>query len=264
MSAQNWNKDAGRWVAVFLVVTAAVALGPSMIMAAGLTVGAGSGMSLGTGKLDLGCNDLVIQNGGELALDSATIIQRHVDNQVGGTIDGGQGSMDVYGDWTNHGTFIPGTSKVSLLDGCGLAMAYITGETTFCELLIASAMGKTVYFEAGKTQTISCSMDFTGVEGKLLVLRSSVPGSAGFVNLEEGATQHHDYENVADLVGTGQHIAPGRPSEFNSVDGGGNYRWFLNIPVPTVSQAGFALLAMLMLFMGWRALRRSSRPAAAA
>lgn len=250
-------KWALRGVAALCVTLPAI----SLATAAGMTVGAGGSICLGSGVWNLGCKDLLIQDGGALAVDRGRLVQRHMENQAAGTLDGGSGSIEVFGDWKNQGNFFAGTGTVSLIDGCGLGTTNIRGESAFCNLVIASSAGKTVYFEAGMTQGVTCAMDFSGESGNLLVIRSSVPGNQAFIALAPAASQNHDHEKVADMAGTAQFIAPGPPESYNSEDAGGNSRWFDRIPpIPTLSQLGFALFAAFILLAGCRVLRRS-RPA---
>jgi hypothetical protein len=61
----------------------------------------------------------------------------------------------VAGDWDNAGTFNAGTSTVQLVDGCGLASATISGDTTFANLDMTTTSGFLYSFTSGSTQTVT-------------------------------------------------------------------------------------------------------------
>lgn len=62
-----------------------------------------------------------------------------------GTLQVSSGSIRLGGNWTNTGTFIPGTGEVELIGTTGQA---ISGVNTFYNLTCTSA-GNQLFFEAG-------------------------------------------------------------------------------------------------------------------
>ncbi len=245
-----------------VVLAIAVMLARPVWAAGGINVGAGNDMSLGNALTTLGCGDLTVS--GTLHLDSAVL--NDTNNAVinsGGQLDGDTGTLNMSGDWSNDGTFNADTSKVNMNDGCGVSNATIAGSTTFNELKIATANGRQVAFTAGTTQTVNTALTLTGTAGNLLKLRSTSDGSPAFLKLANGGSQSISYVDVKDNHATGLYLAPGSPASFDSVDSGGNLRWFLNalIPpavpsIPTLSGFGLLLLTLsLALGLLWRRRR---------
>jgi hypothetical protein len=89
--------------------------------AQGLTVGAGSRVSLGNATVDLNCNDLVIEGGGAVNAQGALLdTSRHLTIQPAGLLEGGSSTIRLSGTWTNDGTFIVAQSSVRFYTGCGV------------------------------------------------------------------------------------------------------------------------------------------------
>lgn len=219
-----------------LLATGGAASQPGL--AQGITVGSGSALSLGSGQIDLGCGSLIILSGGQ--------------------VDGGQGTINLSGNWSNSGTFDPGSSTVNMADGSGCGSPVtIAGNTTFHNLVITTNSGRQVNFAAGSTQTVTSALTLAGVAGNLLKIRSTTQGSPAFLDLTSTASQNIDYVDVQDNHATGLYLASGDPGRFNSVDSGGNLRWFLNAgptDIPTLSSLGMlaTLMGLLMAVLGWR------------
>ena len=223
---------------------------------ADVQVGNGASLSVGGGTIDLGCTDLIVsgsvnvQSGGITAVDNVDI--------AGGTIDGGSGAISASGDWSNQGSFIPGTGSVALVDGCGSTVSGVSGDTSFYEFAASTGTGRLLEIAAGSTQTFAQSLTLTGQVPGRLRLRSSMPGAPAFFSLAPAGQQFIDAVDVQDNDASGgQLLAPGAPAQFNSIDSGGNSNWFLrvaeSIPVPTLTLPG---LLTLMLMVGWLARRR--------
>lgn len=191
-------------------------------------IGSGATVDLGSGSLDLGCGDLTVD--GMLMLSSGAIQQaRHVATLASGTLEGGSGSLELAGDWSNSGSFSAGTSTVSFTDGCGLARAVITGDTTFANLSIMTTVGFLYDFVAGSTQTITNSLALFGAAGNLLTIRSTVGGIAAFLNVQ--GTGSGDFVDVEDNDATaGSPIALGP----NSVNGSNTSGWLIG-PLPELA-----------------------------
>lgn len=231
--------------------------------AQGLSVGGGQ-MALGDGVLDLGCGDLEVLGSGQLDLDNARV-GNTLDVANAGTLNGDQGTLTLTGNWSNTGTFNPGTGTVEITDGCASSGSTLAGETTFYNLSATSSSGKPLVFTAGQTQQVQNALTLQGMVDNLLPIRSSSPGSPAYLQLDEAGSQSIAYVDVQDnhAPEPGQFLAPGAPAQFNSVDSGGNLRWFLNAlipslpvepkPIPTTS--GFGLLLLLAMMGGLLAFR---------
>jgi hypothetical protein len=115
------SKQTSKWLR-------AIAVPACLLFAMGaygsITVPAGGSLSLAGGAMDLGCTDMTVA--GNLQIGSALITTVHdVTIQAGtspdGTLDGGSGLITLAGNWSNSGTFIPGTSSVFFVDNPGCA-----------------------------------------------------------------------------------------------------------------------------------------------
>ncbi len=73
---------------------------------------------------------------------------RDVTIEPAGVLNANSATLEIAGDWDNTGTFNAGTSSVNFVDGCGVSLATISGETSFSTLTITTATGKTYQLEA--------------------------------------------------------------------------------------------------------------------
>jgi hypothetical protein len=161
----------------------ALLLLPLSALAGNLTVGSGSSLDLGTGRLDLGCADLDVL--GTLSAGTFGFTQgRDVTITPSGVMNGNSATLQLSGDWDNTGSFVAGTSSVQITDGCGLLSGVINGNTSFNNLALSSASGKQVTFTAGSTQTVNGSFAVAGALGNQLKIRSNVGGTKAFVNVQ--------------------------------------------------------------------------------
>jgi hypothetical protein len=198
---------------------------PGPILAQGITIGPSASIDLGGGSMSLGCKDLQID--GALSLGTGSLNQaRNI--VINGAVNGQSGTLVLAGNWTNGGSFDAGASTVSMVDGCGTASTTLMGNTTFYDWSAVTATGKQVVFSAGEVQSILNAVVLNGAAGNLLQIRSSVPGNPGFIQLAESGSQNVDHVDVQDnhAPQPGQFMAPGFPEDYNSVDSGGNFRWF--------------------------------------
>ena len=228
----------------------------AQVLAAGITIGSGGSISVGSGAIHVGCGDLV--NNGTLSLGSGVVnMTGNVTNS--GQFNGNSGLLEFGGDWSKSGALTAGTSMVAGVDECGEGSITFTGNSDFYNLSIVTTAGKKVVFAAGAEQKIANNLVFAGSPGSRLTLRSSIPGVPVYTSLALAGTQFIDWVDVADNVAleSFQRIAPNLPSTFNSMDSGGNSRWFAEtVPVPTLSGLGVLLLVALLLFGARRARRR--------
>ena len=238
----------GAFTAVFL----AVAMGAS---GAQFDVGSGASLDLGTGSLDLGCADLTV--GGTLSAGTAGFSQaRDVTIDPTGLVNGNSATLEVAGDWDNAGSFNAGTSTVEFVDGCALASAVITGDTTFASLDMTTTTGKLYSFTAGSTQTVTQAISLAGASGNLLTLRSTVDCVKAFIDNQ--GSHFGEFVDV-DCIGVTTNLIFLGPNSVIGQNSQGMGFLFL-VVVPALGALGLTLLMLSLLWSGRRALatRRGS------
>ncbi|HEX7917083.1 hypothetical protein [Rudaea sp.] len=257
-----------RVAAILLRARAPIALSLSLVCAptfATLTVGAGSSLQLGDGKLDLGCSDFAIA--GSAAGGSGSVAGIANLAIAGGSLSPGVGRIALGGNFSNTGTFIPGSSAINIVDACGNGTSRITGANAFYDFIVNSASGKQLVFPAGVVQNIAHAFVLQGTTGNLLQVLSSTPGTKARLILAAGATQTISYVNARDNDASGgATIAPGTAANYHSVDGGGLLNWFATVigpsggaavPAPALGRRAMLLLAALLAAFAWRQSRHS-------
>jgi hypothetical protein len=225
---------------------------------ADLVVPSGGLISLAPGVADLACTDVVVA--GTLQVNSGQLNNvRSVTIQPGGVIDGGSGTIQVAGNWTNSGTFNAGTGTVNFRDLCAFGNAAIMGTTTFFSASFVTSSGKNYVFAVNSTQTITSFLEIAG-PGNPIQFRSSLPGQVAFINLVNGGTQQIQHVGVTDVWATGQWLAPFLTNE----GGGGNAsRWFgtpdtvVAAPIPTLDTTLLIALSLLLAAGAAQVLKRS-------
>jgi hypothetical protein len=235
----------------------AIALGAVVLLmaapvgAAGVTVGAGSSLALGSTSLDLGEHDLTVAG----SFDAGTGLVdrvRDVTIQGGGSFDAGAATIQVCGNWSNGGTFTRGTSLVRFVDGCGRTSASILGTSTFYDLELTTSTAKIWALQEGLTTTVMNSLSLSGAPGQRLRLQSTVDGSEAYLNLQ--GTQSVSYVEVKDNWATGNPLELGPESaKLGNTNG---WVWIL-AQVPALGALGLALLVLAMFWTGRRMLGRS-------
>jgi hypothetical protein len=115
-------------------------------------------------------------------------------------LNGGSGTITLGGDWNNAGTFIAGTGTVVMSDVCGVAGAQLTGNTTFNNLTLSSATGKTFAIPAGHHVTVTGTLTLQGVPGTPVNIVSSAPGTYAYVALPPGANVVRTVASVSPWV----------------------------------------------------------------
>ena len=217
--------------------------------AAELSVGSGAAFDLGTGSLDLGCANLAVA--GTLSAGSVGLGPTgHVSIDPSGTVNGDSATLEVGGDWNKAATgiFNAGTSTVRFVDDCNPSSVVITGDTTFANLDMTTTLGKEYQLTAGSTQTVTSSLALLGTAGNPLTIRSTVGGSAAFLDLQ--GSHSADFVDVQDNDATaGNPIALGA----NSVKGSNTPGW-IQVVVPALGALGLTLLALSLLWSGRRAV----------
>lgn len=134
-----------------------------------------------------------------------------------GTLQTSSGAVNLGGNWSNTGTFTPGTAGTVAFTG--MITSAITGAATFVNFTSTQA-GKQLNFEAGKTQTITGAWTLTGASGNLIKLRSTVLGTQWKVN-PTGA-RNISFVDVKDS----NNLSPTIINPANSIDSGNNTNWF--------------------------------------
>jgi len=234
---------------------------------ASVTIGSGSVVNFADGTFDLGCQDLAIAGQGTGTAETLRSIVNLIISSGGGLAPGA-GSIWLGGDFANAGTFVPGTSRVNIVDTCGNGISRVSGATNFYEFAVASNSGKQLMLPAGATQTVSHALTFLGVTGKLLNIVSSVTGTKALLTVSPAATQMIGYVNARDNDASGgATIAPGTPAQYHSVDSGGLINWFGSISggggvmaqAPLLGTVGRFLLLLGLVFLAVKTGRKSRR-----
>jgi hypothetical protein len=200
----------------------------SLSVQAAITVGVGATTTIGAGTSNQNCTDIVVN--GTLVLTTGSLINvRNVTINPGGILRGGSGLVSVSGNWTNSGSFVPGTGLVQLLDvpTCPIASSTIIGNNTFFNLTLDSTTGKTYIFQSSSTQTVLGALNATGV-GAPLQTSNTIPGQPAFLVLGPGATQN--WVNTP--------VQPGLISPVTQ-------------QIPTLGDVALLMLSLLMLLYAW-------------
>jgi len=230
---------------------------PALGSAAGIYVQSGTSLLLDSGTIDMGCGDVTIA--GNLNIQSGAIINTRHFNISAGSVDAGNGQVELSGNWSNSGTFIPGSSQVTVQDGCATTNSTMSGDSDFYAFSAVSSNGKLLQVDAGTSQVFGNSLTLQGVIGDPLLIRSSSAGSLAFFSLDLASTHNIFAVDVRDNNAlSGQLLAPGFPADYESIDSGDNSNWFLDlfeyVPVPTLSP--WALLVLIMVLMTTAFVRR--------
>lgn len=207
------------------------------VFATGMTIGAGGSSSMGAGTINLDCGDLVVE--GTLNMDDGTLNNvRNVIIGNGGVLNGHAGSINLSGDWTNNGgSTNPGSSQVTFNTNCSSDTINISGNSRFWNFSLQTTSGRQVTFAAGSTTTVDGHLIMNGAgdennPANLLKIRSSSPGTPAYL-LVNGPYDISSVD-VRDNHATqpGEWVNWGQPEEFDSIDGGGNFRWFRSGAMP--------------------------------
>ena len=212
-----------------------------------VVVPTGAAFSLGGGSIDLGNTSL--QVGGSFAVGSGSVQNADsVSILTGGSLDGGSGSVTLFGDWSNTGTFSAGTGTVNFVDG-GIAQSNVSGNSTFDNVGFVSATGKNYVFAVGTTQSVSGLLTILGTSTQGIQFRSSTAGQVANIDLLAGGSQNIDFVGVSDVHATGQPLAPTKTNDGGTGNATG---WFGSaaagntVSTPTLSWTGLLLLALLL------------------
>ena len=198
---------------------------PAAAATASVTIGSGSSMNFADSSIDFGCQDLVVagQAGG-----SAGTLNSIANLTIagGGNLAPGSSAISLGGDFANIGRFVPGTSRVAIVDVCGGSASRVSGATAFYDFITTTTSAKQLILPAGATQSITHVLTLHGAAGNLLGVVSSTAGVHAVLSVGAAATQTVDYVNARDNTASAATIAPGTPAQYSSVDGGGLVNWF--------------------------------------
>lgn len=117
---------------------------------------------------------------------------------LNGTLYAVSSIIQVKGNWINRGAFDSGTSTVVLTG----TTQTVYGDNTFYNLVKTSDSGDTLYFEAGRTQTILNNLTLKGTAGNLLLLRGTE--SEIFWSIDPGGTRDISYADIKDMKNVNQ------------------------------------------------------------
>ncbi len=230
---------------------------PSLAQAQTITIANGAQWSLGAGSLNADCADLLVA--GTLSIDSGSANEIRDVTINPGVINGGSGTINLSGNWTNLGTFNAQSGAVQITDGCSTTVSQLVGDTTFNQFSASTNSGKELQPAAGSQQAFNAGLSLSGPASDPLLIRTSAAGSTAEFVLSPGAAQSISGVDVQDIdASAGDVIAPGPPARFDSVDSGNNTNWFISaiqeiVPVDTLPAPLLALLAALILLFGTRA-----------
>jgi hypothetical protein len=201
------------FIALFLAMTVHTGV------LAQVTVPVGGTINVGSGSMNLGCAALNVL--GTFNLNTGQVSNTgDVTIAATGTLNGGQGTLSVSGNWSNSGTFIAGTGTVIFTDGCAPGPLQISGTTVFNNLTLTSSSGRTFVIPPSANITVNGILTLQGTSGQPITLASS----GAVINLGPSARVVSNFANV-----TGVQIGA------QSSQG-----------IPTLSEFGLILLTLLM------------------
>jgi hypothetical protein len=239
---------------------------------AAVTVGVGSSVDLADATMDWGCAAVSIS--GQLTATSAALNGlSDISISAGANVALGSGQVTLGGNFSNAGTFTPGTGRIGIVDACGTGTSQLSGSTSFYDFAVNSATGKQLVLPASVTQTVTHGLTLQGAAGNLLQLVSSSAGQHAALAVSPGASQTVSYVNARDNDASAATIAPGPASLYHSIDGGNLINWFLAavpnpgataIPAPILTSPGRIGMLIGILCAAWGALRIRGRKRKAA
>lgn len=190
----------------------AAALLWSAAATAQVTVPAGGSVSVPPGgAVDLACTGLLVN--GSFQLGSGQVDNAAgVTINAGGNVDGGTGTLNVSGDWSNGGSFVPGTGTVAFGDACTSGPVSFTGPTTFHNLTLDG--GRTYTVPAGATLVVTGVLRLDGTLADPVTLVSSDPGRTAFIRLGPQAQVVRTFADVASNV----QIGPATPTSIPTLE----------------------------------------------
>lgn len=234
-----------------------------------VTIGSGSAVDFGDAIIDFGCQDLAVAG---RASGTAETLRSIADLSIagGGSLAPGAGDISLGGDFADAGSFMPGSSRVAIVDACGHGTSQVSGATNFHDFVVATSSAKQLVLPSGTTQSVTHALDLQGTAGNLLGIVSSAAGVHALLAVNAAALQTIDYVDARDNTASMATIAPGAPAQYHSIDAGGLVNWFggganggggaVAVPAPLLGAFGRAALLLSVLFSAIGMDRRSCRP----
>jgi alpha-tubulin suppressor-like RCC1 family protein len=201
-----------------------------------LDVGSTDSFDLSTDNPDFTINTNLTNNGSIQGGSGALNVYGNFENSNAFTA--GSGNMEIYYvlnygtftasaatisiiQWYNYGTFSAGGGTVDVFG----SYAYIFGSSTFYNLTDQVSDG-TLYFDYTGTQTVAGTLTLNGTSGHLLNLRSTSSPSRWHIHPEGTVTL--DWLDVEDSYNDGAVIVLNADSH----DSGNNVNWSFTVPGP--------------------------------
>jgi hypothetical protein len=133
----------------------------------------------------MACTNVSVQ--GTLNVGSTDLSQvASIDILSGGQVLAGSSIISLGRNWSNNGTFIPGSSTVLVNDACSSGASEISGNTTFNNLTISSTTGRSFILSDGAVITISGILRIEGTQANPITLATRT-GESAKIQLMPGA-----------------------------------------------------------------------------
>jgi len=134
-------------------------------------------------------------------------------------------NLVLSGVWSNSATFVPRYGSQVIFTGGASSTSRVYGSSAFMGLTCSNTTGKTLLFEAGKTNTVLAQGKLTlnGSGANNLMLRSTVNGAFWKLNVDSSVAQSIGNVDVQDsdaMAGVGTEI-----TALNSENSGNNLNW---------------------------------------
>ncbi len=165
-----------------------------------------------------------------LLCDTVTFADSIINN---GIIELDSGNLKIKKNFTNNGTLT--MDNDSTFEFTGEDESVITGNSTFSTLLCYEA-GKVLSFAPNSVQSVSKAFTVSITDNSPIVLKSTTPGSAWKLNVNNGAAIFVQGANVSDSDASGGQTI----MAYRSTDGGNNINWNISADAPANSWIGTA------------------------
>ncbi|MFH1208288.1 MAG: filamentous hemagglutinin N-terminal domain-containing protein, partial [Candidatus Omnitrophota bacterium] len=141
-------------------------------------------------------NNLVFSGAGVKTAAGNITVGGNLTISAGTLTMSGSPTLYVYGNWSNAGAFVAGSSVVVFR---GTSQSDITGTTSFYDLTIDTTTNgaKTVRFGAGETTTVTNTLIITGAAGKILTINSTDGTNFATLTIAASIGSGVDYVNVS-------------------------------------------------------------------
>ena len=154
---------------------------------------------------------------------------------ISGVLNAPSANIDITNNWSNTGTFNPGTGTITFR---GVTTSIISGNTSFYNLTIDTTAdgAKTMSFDAGSTQTITHALILNGSNDNELTLeRNNGSGNDQYMFVIPRNMTSGDFINVSNnKVNGNYYVTVGN----SVVDGGNNTNWIFPVDetlTPTIT-----------------------------